>query len=415
MKKRNSINFRNASFLIAFYSQKLKGEKTSISPAGPLIDYLIKKGANFICFIDQPVALSEKTHLCSLEIYGKEGAKKLTSNFFSLFNRISPKRKKKGGTFFRLKIRDFFSVLYFGLILRKKFDFFIGSESINTLAGIILKRLKVVKFVIYYVIDLAPLRYKNKFLNWIYRILDKFCCYYSDFCWNNSPVYEILRLKNFKYSKKKIKPQINLGYGIDFEGINILPIDQLKDQVIFIGSIDKENGIELIIEAALEILKLYPTLTFKLIGGGPQETSFRSKIKKLNLEKSIQITGYFFDKNKIRKELCRSKIGLAIYPPLKYSIKPYGDPIKFKEYMAAGLPIITTDISWFAEKIKSIPLGIVIDFNKKDLKNAILKLLTDKKFFQICRKNVLSEIKKYSWEKIFDKAFRKCYEKISHL
>jgi len=413
---------KNLSFLIAFYSQKINNQRTPLSPAQPLLDYLNNKKVKLIAFIDQPVPLSEKNHQCMLGIYAKGKKKKEIKAPFWLdkLGKISEKRKKKGGTFFKLKIRDFLSVIYFGLKQKTKYDVFIGSESINTLGGIILRKLGKVNRVIYYVIDFAPDRYANKILNKFYLWLDKFCSYHADFCWNNSPAYEQLRIKKLKYNKKKLAPQINLSYGINGQenkktclagppvgGQAGRARKQENKKIVFNGSVDKENGIDLIIEAIPQVLKKIPNIKLKLIGGGPEEELIKQKIKKMNLEKNVEITGYFFDRKKIRKDFLQSKIGLAIYAPhIKGSIKPYGDPIKFREYMACGLPIITTKVNWMASLIKNKPLGIVINFNKNDLAEAIIKLLEDKKFWQLCRKNALEEAKEHRWKKVFGKGFR---------
>lgn len=398
-------NISKHSFLIAFYSQKINGKRLPLSPAQPLLDFLLTKKAKSIKFIDQSVAMSD--HECCSEVYSNGKLLRIDKlpKIFSKIFKTSEKRKKRGGTFFRLKIRDIISVLYFSIRNYGKYDYFIGSESVNTLIGIILKKIGIVKNVIYYVIDLGPDRYQNKIINYFYLKLDKICSYYSDFTWNNSFGYEKLRLNEFKYNLNLISRQINLSYGIDLDNIEILPSDRLHNQIVFNGSIDIENGIELIIEAAEKVIKEIPDIKFKLIGGGLQENLAKEKIRKLKLEDYIEITGYFFDREKIRNEFCRSKIGLAPYPLIKGSIKPYGDPIKLREYMACGLPIITTNITCLSQEIKNYPLGIIIDFNKESLANAIIKILRDTSFFNLCRKNVLRVATDHTWQKIFEKAF----------
>lgn len=402
-------NLPNHSFLIAFYSQKADGKRLPLSPAQPLLDYLLNKKAKHISFIDQPVAFLEPRHECCCEVYNNSNLSKTHKlpRIFSFVFRVSEKRKKKGGTFFRLKIRDIISIIYFSFINTRRYDYFIGSESINTLAGILLRKIRIVKYVIYYVIDLGPDRYQNKAINWLYLKLDKFCVYRADFIWNTSSGYEKLRLEELGYDRELPSKQVNLSYGIDLKDIQILPANKLKNQVVFNGSIDIENGIELIIEAAEEVLKVIPDIKFKLIGGGPQEKMIREKIKELKLENAVEITGYFFDRKKIREEFCRSKAGLAPYPRVKGSIKPYGDPLKLREYMACGLPVITTDITCLSEKIKNCPIGIIIDFNEESLADAIIKIFKDRHFFDLCRKNALFAAKGNTWERIFEKAFNR--------
>lgn len=399
------IDFNKYSFFIAFYAHKINGQRIPLSPAQPLIDYLMCKNTKYLAFIDQPVALAD--HKCCCEIYHNS---KLSKTFkfpkiFSALFAITRKRKKRGGTFFRLKIRDILSIVYFFLINPRKYDFFIGSESINTIVGIILRKLGLVNNVIYYVIDLGPDRYRNKIINWFYLKLDKFCTYHSDFCWNTSAGYEKLRRERFGYRADKMAKQINISFGLDSDNINILPESQLKNQVVFIGSIEAENGIEVMIDSVPEVVKKVPEVKFIIIGAGPQEDWLKEKIRDRGLEKFAEATGHIFDRKKIKDILCQSKVGLAIFPGTRGSMKAYGDPIKFKEYMACGLPIITTNVPMMAEEIKNKPLGLIIEPTKESLADAIVKILEDDGFFRLCRNNALIKAREYSWPIIFNKAF----------
>lgn len=403
------LDIENHSFFLAFYSQKTNGARNSLSPGQPLLDHLNSLRAKKIAFLDQPVPLSEPSHLCALEIYEK-GEKKKTLPFPKLFfplTKVGEKRKRIGGTSFRLKVRDFVLVVYFSLKSKGKYDFFIGSESINTLAGILMKKLGAFKKVVFYVVDLGPDRYGNKIINWLYLKLDKFCAYNSDFCFITSPFYQKMREEEFRYDKNKMAKHIVCPFGIDMNYIKILPEEKLINQVVFNGSIEEENCIELMIDAIPEVLKKIPDIRFKFIGGGPREIPMREKIKEMGLENMAEITGYFFDREKIRKDFCRSKAGLAIYPEIKKSMKAYGDPIKLKDYMACGLPIITTDVPLRAKEIRDEPMGIVIKPTKEELARAIIKIIEDKKFFDLCRENTLKRAPENTWEMIFDKAFGK--------
>ena len=62
----------------------------------------------------------------------------------------------------------------------KKYDFYMGSNSLNAFVGVILKKLKKVKKVAYFTPDWSEKRFKNKLLNNFYHWLDYFCVKHAD-------------------------------------------------------------------------------------------------------------------------------------------------------------------------------------------------------------------------------------------
>src|SRR3989344_3727201 len=56
----------------------------------------------------------------------------------------------------------------FVFIRNRRYDLFIGLEAVNAIAGILLRKLGIVKTVVYYVSDYSPDRYKPKWVNDLY-------------------------------------------------------------------------------------------------------------------------------------------------------------------------------------------------------------------------------------------------------
>src|SRR3989344_8307597 len=59
--------------------------------------------------------------------------------------------------------------------LQFKPDLFIGIDPLNALAGIILRKLHLIKKTIFYCVDYTPTRFHNKFVNSIYLWCDRIC------------------------------------------------------------------------------------------------------------------------------------------------------------------------------------------------------------------------------------------------
>jgi glycosyltransferase involved in cell wall biosynthesis len=77
------------------------------------------------------------------------------------------------------------------------------------------------------------------------------------------------------------------------------------------------------------------------------------------------------------------------------------DPMKLKDYMVLGLTVIATDAISSKNEIKKNNCGIIIRFNKKELINAVVKLMTDEKMLKQYRENAVRYIERFDIEKIY--------------
>ncbi|HTW96203.1 MAG TPA: glycosyltransferase [Candidatus Methylomirabilis sp.] len=398
---------KNKKIIFATYSTKKDNVRMAEGPALHLLNFFVDKCSEF-ALLEQPYFLYADDLTPTIEIY-KRGKLEKKYKFAKIFNFLfftSKKRKKRGGTSLRSKIRDFLSIFYYFVREKRKYDLFIGMESINTLAGIFLKKIGMVNKVAYYLFDFTPERYKNKFLNFFYLWLDKFCCYHSDYIWNISAGYENARRDVLKYDLSKMAQQITLNYGVD--NILLLPEEKLhSNQLIFTGSIGAENGVGLLVEMMSLVLKNIPDCRLIIMGAGPEEGELKKKIISMDLQSSINFLGFVPDRKQIEKIQSESCIALAPYPDLKDSTKKYGDVMKIREYFARGLPVVTTSIPPISKVIREMPAGLVAEYNKESFSEAIVKLLRDKELYRKCRANAHLLAQENTWQNNISEAINK--------
>lgn len=384
---------------IATYTHKVNGKRAKAAgPAQPMLDFFCNR-VEELCLLEQPSPMMEK-HLPTIEIYKKRvfEKKEIMPLLFLPIAFLTEKRRNKGGTSIRLKIRDIVSVFYFIFKFPKRYDLFIGMESINAVCGIILRKMGIVKEVVYYLFDFTPRRYHNKFMNRVFLWLDKFATYHSDFVWNISPAYTVARIQELGYNEEKMAKQITVPFGVDVHNIEVLPYGKInKNTVIFSGSIGVENGPELFLDSIPMVLSIIPGAKFKFVGDGPQLSYLKDKAQKLNLQNKIEFTGFIIDPKIIEKHLCSSMVGVAPYPDMVDSTKKYGDVMKIREYLASGLPVITTSIPPISKSIDRNGAGIIIKYEAQCLAQAIVKLLQNENFYLECRQQAINMAKKNTW------------------
>ena len=301
-------------------------------------------------------------------------------------------------------IKDLIFSVYWVVKSGKRWDLIICANNLNSLAGIILRQLGRVKKVIFYTVDYIPLRFKNRFLNESYHLIDRLCAYWANEIWNLSPRMEIARRK-YRGIKTKPGKQKVVPMGIWLKGIKRLPFNKIeKHTLVFMGHLIEKQGVQFVIKAMPGIIKKIPDFKFLIIGTGEYENQLKKLAKKLNLEKNIEFTGYVKSHEEMENMMARCACGIALYQQgdKQRNFTYYADPGKIKDYLGAGLPIILTDVPHNARQLVKNECGIIVKNDSKDIARAIIGFLGNEKKLRKYRQNALSYIKDFDWNVIFN-------------
>jgi glycosyltransferase involved in cell wall biosynthesis len=128
--------------------------------------------------------------------------------------------------------------------------------------------------------------------------------------------------------------------------VNAAPGDVL---VAFIGRLSPPKGLPFLVEAAGK-LSAISNLHFVLIGDGPLSNQLRYQIHSRRLERSVHLIGHRDDVPALLRE-----IDLLVLPSLRE-----GTPVVLLEAMAAGLPVIATDVGGVSRLIEHGSTGRLV-------------------------------------------------------
>lgn len=301
-------------------------------------------------------------------------------------------------------IKDFIYSIYWILRSRQKYDLYFGINNLNALSGLVLKRLGKVKKVIYYTIDLFPQRFENRFINWLYHKVDKFCVKFSDATWNVSPFIAEYRLTR-DMSGKDYSREFTVPIGIWYNQMERVSTNQVKKtKIVYVGHLIDFMGVDLAIRALPLIVQKIPNIKLEIVGGGEQLEELQRLSNKLSVKKYIKFYGWK-EKKEAERIIFDGALGLAPFNTSLLTDEKIknADPAKIKDYLALGLPVIITNATVNASEIEKEKCGIIIDFSPESLANAVIKLLLDDKLRKEYRKNALKYAKQFDWNIIFDK------------
>ncbi|MCX6704966.1 MAG: glycosyltransferase [Candidatus Woesebacteria bacterium] len=379
------MNLKNKKIVIVTHEY-------ATGPSHALEDYLNKR-VDRLLFIGHPFVFAKdiRSHY---RFYDQGGKLREEKTFFSFgSNQIISAAKDV--------------ILSLIWILKKgRFDIFVGVDSLNSLSGIVLKKLGIVKKVIYYTIDYVPERFHSKLLNTIYLYLDSFVIKHSDIVWNLSQVMTEEREKR-GVDKKFRQKQIIVPVGTE---VNIpeIPFGKIKRyHVVHMGHLMRKHGVQLAIESIPHIIKVIPQFHLDIIGGGEYEEALKKLAKELEVSNYITFYGFIQSHRKLERMLSVCALGVAPYMDAEDSYVRNSDPGKVKAYLAAGLPVIITKVPLIWKELVKYRCGVAVSYNARDLARAIIWLLSENQRLRQYRKNAKYAAKRYTWSKIFSKALAK--------
>jgi glycosyltransferase involved in cell wall biosynthesis len=286
----------------------------------------------------------------------------------------------------------------------RQYDMYISAGLHMVLLGILLRRLGVVKQAVGMSTDYFPQRYRSSVLSRLHRSVSSWCSTHLDFVVNGAPTTNEARLRDgIRVDPAK---QFTVTHPIDQSEIGSLPQEQLEpDSLIWSGMATLEYGFDLVIEAMELVVRERPSAIVNVTSYAKFPDHLWKIIVNRGLENNFRLLGFIKDETEFRNVVRRNRVGLAPYQPTTSTQKRYTSVSRAWLYMATGVPPIITRVPPDAAEIEQAGAGIVIDYDREQLANAILALLNDDQLHQRCRQKGLELVSKRTTDKVFRDLF----------
>lgn len=159
------------------------------------------------------------------------------------------------------------------------------------------------------------------------------------------------------------------------------------------------KGMVALVEIMPELLRENPNFRLFIVGDGPLTENLKSTIKNLNLEDKVVLVGRV-SHDELMSYFKASKIFVL-------NTAYEGLPHITLEAMACGLPIVTTNVCGNPEVVEHNHNGLLVEYNnKKQLKNAILKIWKDQSLREKFIENGKEVLKKFTREEMISKTIK---------
>jgi phosphatidylinositol alpha-1,6-mannosyltransferase len=186
------------------------------------------------------------------------------------------------------------------------------------------------------------------------------------------------------------------------ERVPTTPRDGYRNRmVVYLGYLGPGKGVELLPETLSLLRSRDEDVTLAVIGGGPLEAELRRLVEKFGLQDHLRIHGRIADHLEVERLLASASVAVAPYTDDDASYTPYADPGKLKAYVAAGLPIVVSDVPPNARELAANAGAELAAPTPAAIADAVSRTLADRDGWNARRDAALEYARGYDWTRLF--------------
>jgi glycosyltransferase involved in cell wall biosynthesis len=194
--------------------------------------------------------------------------------------------------------------------------------------------------------------------------------------------------------------------GAWLDRITTTPEDGFRSRrIVFLGHLVPRQGVELLLEALALLRKRGEQVDATVIGTGPTEQALRDSARAQGVD--ISFTGFVDDHREVERLLAEGSLAVAPYRPTADSFTRYADPGKLKAYLAAGLPVVLTDVPPNARELALEAGAELVPYDANALAEALARGLADESAWRQRRRRALTYARRFDWDRLLKEALGK--------
>jgi len=241
-------------------------------------------------------------------------------------------------------------------------------------------------------VDFVPDRFGRGTLpTRIYDRLDRVCCRRSDARIELSEVARDARNRRHNVRSDSAHAHV-VPMGAWVDRVPTTPPDGFRRRrVVFLGHLVERQGVGTFLDA----LAILGGVAGDVIGTGPLEAKLREHARSAELD--VTFHGYVTDHREVEQLLSRSSVAVAPYQQSAETFTRYADPGKLKAYLAAGLPIVLSEVPPNARELASKAGAEIVADNASAIAEGISNALASPMQWRARRESALAYARRFDW------------------
>lgn len=284
-------------------------------------------------------------------------------------------------------------------------DCWFGFNSLACARGLAARRVRRADTVVYWCVDFVPNRFGEGALTKIYDRLDRLCCERADARFELSAAARDARAARHRLGANMAPVRVvPMGAWVD-RAPSVREGGVASRRIVYLGHLVPRQGVTLIVDVLAALRDRAVPVTVDIVGHGPLENELKDAVARNGLGKSVRFHGFVEDHRDVERILAGACVAIAPYDPRGNSFSRFADPGKLKAYLAAGLPIVLTDVPPNARDLEAKGAAEVVPFSASAFADAITRLLSSPEEWRRRRAAAVALAREFDWPAILDPAF----------
>jgi glycosyltransferase involved in cell wall biosynthesis len=271
-------------------------------------------------------------------------------------------------------------------------DAWFGFNPLACARGLLARTRGRAGFVVLWSVDFVPDRFgRGTILTRIYDRLDTLCCTHADGRVELSDAARTAR--NERHGLGSADAHV-VPMGAWTDRVPTTPIDGYRSRrVAFLGHLVERQGVDTV----LQTIARTSDVTADIVGTGPLDRELHEQADRLGIDRRVRFHGFVEDHRDVERILAECSIAVAPYRSDKDTFTRYADPGKLKAYLAAGLPIVLTDVPPNARELELEAGAQVVDDDPAAVAQAVVQILSSEEDWRARRASALAFAHRFDW------------------